>query len=71
MKLLDELSSAVISGDIKKTCKLAELLLNNGVCVDGVRRTMLKPIYVVDDKCTQKEYRDRCGGNDFGCEGRL
>lgn len=56
MKLLDELSSAVISGDVKKTRKLTELLLNNGVSVDSVPRAMLKTMRVVDDKCTRKEY---------------
>jgi methanogenic corrinoid protein MtbC1 len=55
-KLLDELSSAVVSGDVKKTRKLTELLLNEGVSADIVLGVMLKAMRVVDDKYTRKEY---------------
>lgn len=56
IKLLDELSSAVISGDLKKTRKLTELLLDNGVSADSLLEAMLKAMRVVDDKYTRKEY---------------
>jgi len=55
-KLFDELSSAVVSGDIKKTRKLTELLLNEGVPADSVLEITLKAMDVVDDKYTRREY---------------
>jgi 5-methyltetrahydrofolate--homocysteine methyltransferase len=55
-KLLDELSGAVVSGDVKKTRKLTELLLNDGVLADRILEALLKAMRVVDDKYTRKEY---------------
>lgn len=55
-KLLDELSGAVVLGDVKKTRKLTELLLNEGVPADNLLEVMLKAMHVVDDKYARKEY---------------
>lgn len=55
-KLLDELSGAVVLGDVKKTRKLTELLLNEGVPADNILAVMLKAMHVVDDKYARKEY---------------
>lgn len=55
-KLLDELSGAVVLGDVKKTRKLTELLLNEGVPADNLLGVMLKAMHVVDDKYARKEY---------------
>lgn len=55
-KLLDELSGAVVSGDVKKTRKLTELLLNEGVFADRILEALLKAMRVADDKYTRKEY---------------
>lgn len=56
MKLFDELSSAVISGDVKKPRKLTEFLLNNEVSADSILEAISKTVRVVDDKYTRKEY---------------
>jgi 5-methyltetrahydrofolate--homocysteine methyltransferase len=55
-KLLDELSGAVVSGDVKKTRKLTELLLNEGVSADRILEALLKAMRIADNKYTRKEY---------------
>jgi 5-methyltetrahydrofolate--homocysteine methyltransferase len=56
MKLLDELSGAIVSGEVKKTRKLTELLLIEGVPTDRIMEALLKAKRVADDKYTRKEY---------------
>lgn len=56
MKLLDELSGAIVSGEVKKTRKLTELLLIEGVPADRIMEALLKAKRVADDKYTRKEY---------------
>jgi methylmalonyl-CoA mutase cobalamin-binding domain/chain len=55
-ELLDELSNAVISGDVKKTRKLTELLINEGASTDSITKAVVKAMRVVTDKCTRREY---------------
>lgn len=55
-KLLDELSRAMVSGEVKKTRKLTELLLIEGVSADRIMEALQKAKRVVDDKYTRKEY---------------
>jgi len=55
-KLLEDLSSAVVSGDVKKARRLTEQLLNDGAPANQVLETMLKAMRIVDDKYERKEY---------------
>jgi 5-methyltetrahydrofolate--homocysteine methyltransferase len=56
MKLLDELSGAIVSGELKKTRKLTELLLIEGVPADKIMEALLNAQRVADDKYKRKEY---------------
>jgi methanogenic corrinoid protein MtbC1 len=55
-KLLDELSVALASGEAKKTHRLTEFLLIEGVSADGKMKTLLKATHVEDDKYLRKEH---------------
>jgi len=53
---LDELSSAVILGDVRGARKLTEQLINDGVPPNQILQTMLEAMRIVDSKYERKEY---------------
>lgn len=55
-KLLDELSNAIVGGDVKKARRLTELLLNEGASAKVILETMQNAMRIVDDKYNRKEY---------------
>lgn len=54
--LLDELSDAVVAGDVQKARKIAEHLVNKGVSTSVAVDRMMEAMRVVDKKYERKEY---------------
>ncbi len=54
--ILNELSDAVVSGDVQKARKLAERVVNEGVSAGAAVDKMIEAMRVVDEKYEHKEY---------------
>lgn len=55
-ELLDELSNAVVLGDVHKARKIAEKVVNRGISTSAALEKLTEAMQVVDKKYKRKEY---------------
>jgi len=55
-KILEELKDAVVIGNVKKTKKIAEQIINQGISVNTALDTLMKAMKIVDERYERKEY---------------
>jgi 5-methyltetrahydrofolate--homocysteine methyltransferase len=55
-RILEELKDAVVIGNVKKTKKIAEQIINQGISVNTALDTLMKAMKIVDERYERKEY---------------
>lgn len=55
-RILEELKDAVVIGNVKKTKKIAEQIINQGISINTALETLMKAMKIVDERYERKEY---------------